>query len=106
MVNDIDIILVNNTTGKKYYPYTLDKLNPNALAVVNKENRVDNIEQIEIDNLEKGSYKLIVKGAKIISDIQEFTIVANNSIFNSGNIQTPKPSNLISFAKTIHISIL
>ncbi len=106
LVNDIDIILVNNTTGKKYYPYTLDKLNPNALAVANKENRVDNIEQIEIDNLEKGSYKLIVKGAKIISDIQEFTIVANNSIFNSGNIQTLKPSNLISFAKTIHSSIL
>jgi subtilisin family serine protease len=106
LVNDIDMTLVNRDTGKIYYPYTLDKYSPNAPAVTNKANKVDNIEQIEIDNLAGGNYQLVIKGSKIISPNQEFAVVSNSKIFAKGSIETLKPSKLINFAKTIYSEIL
>ena len=67
LVNDVDMKLVNVESGKIYYPYTLDKDNPDADAVKTKANRVDNIEQIEVYNLPQGSYELVVKGERIIA---------------------------------------
>ncbi len=87
LVNDIDMKLVNSESEKVYYPFTLDKDNPDALAVKTKVNRVDNIEQIEVGYLPAGSYKLVVTGHKIISNEQEFAISSNSSIFGKGNIE-------------------
>ncbi len=87
LVNDIDMKLVNTNSGKIYYPFTLDKNTPDALAVKTKVNRVDNIEQIEVNHLPAGSYKLVVTGHKIISNEQEFAISSNSSIFGKGSIE-------------------
>jgi len=106
LVNDIDMLLVNKTTGAVYYPYTLDKNNPNALAKSDKPNRVDNIEQIEISNLPKGSYQLQIIGYSIISDSQEFAVASNIALFGKNSIETLRPSQLRCFAKTIHKEIL
>ena len=106
LVNDLDMILVKDS-GEKYYPYTLNKNKPNALASTNKANRVDNIEQIEVANLPQGNYKLIVKGYKVISSTQEFAVVSNVAIFGANNsIETLRPSQLKNFAKTMHGGIL
>jgi len=106
LVNDIDMLLVNKTTGAVYYPYTLDKNNPNALAKANKPNRVDNIEQIEVSNLPQGSYQLQIIGHSIISDSQEFAVTSNIALFGANSIETLRPSQLRCFAKTIHNEIL
>ncbi|MCH9812968.1 MAG: S8 family serine peptidase [Epsilonproteobacteria bacterium] len=106
LVNDIDMVLINQTTGATYYPYTLDKNNPDVLAVSNKLNRVDNIEQIEVSYLPAGSYSLRIHGHKIISDSQEFAVASNLTIFGGNNIETLRESNLKSFAKKIHNEIL
>ncbi len=106
LVNDIDMKLVNKTTGKTYYPYSLNKNNPNANAISNKPNRVDNIEQIEVANLPKGNYELTIKGYKIISDTQEFAVASNVVLSGESGIATLRESKLKNFVKTIHDSIL
>jgi len=106
LVNDLDMILVNRDSGAKFYPYTLDKNNPSALAKTNKANRVDNIEQIEVSNLPQGNYQLIIKGYEIISKSQEFALASNVAIFGSNSIETLRPSQLKNFAKTMHGGIL
>ncbi len=106
LVNDIDIWLENSESGKKYYPFTLDKDNPKKLAISNKLNKVDNIEQILVENLPAGTYKFIVKGERIISDDQEYAIASNISISPVSNISTILPSNIENYAKIIQKSIL
>ncbi len=106
LVNDIDIWLEDMETEKKYYPFTLDKDNPEKLAVSNKLNKVDNIEQILVENLPAGKYKLVVKGERIISDDQEYAIASNISISKVSNISTVLPSKIENYAKVIQNSIL
>ena len=74
LVNDIDIKVVGN--GKVYYPYTLDKNHPDAPAVKIMPNHTDNSEQIEIKNMPKGRYTLIIKGTLITTDKQDFAIAS------------------------------
>jgi len=104
LVNDIDIVLVNKKTNKLYYPYTLDKDHPSRVAAQNKPNHVDNIEQIEVKNLPAGEYELVVKGTKIITDTQEYTIASNLPLFAQSNIETLRPSNIQNFARTMFLS--
>ncbi len=106
LVNDIDIWLENIESGKKYYPFTLDKDNPTKLATANKLNKVDNIEQVLVENLPAGIYKFIVKGERIISDDQEYAIASNISISPLSNISTILPSKIENYAKIIQKSIL
>ncbi len=106
LVNDLDLLLINKTTGAKYYPYRLDKNNPNALAKNDAPNRVDNIEQIEVSSLPAGEYKLVVKGYQVISSSQEFALTSNMAIFGENTLETLRPSKLKNFVKTIQKQIL
>ena len=106
LVNDLDLLLVNKDTGRKYFPYKLDKNNPNALATNNSANRVDNIEQIEVSSLPAGEYKLVVKGHEVISSSQEFAVTSNMAIFGKNTLETLRPSKLKNFVKTIQKQIL
>ncbi len=105
LVNDLDMLLENVKTGEKFYPYTLDKDHPSLNAVQTKPNHVDNIEQIEIKNLPAGKYRLTIKGTKVITDTQEFSLVSSLPIFEHSNIEILKPSNLHNFAHKIMMNI-
>jgi hypothetical protein len=105
LVNDLDMVLVSES-GKKYYPFTLNPANPTALAKSDRENHVDNVEQIRVANLSKGNYTLIVKGSVIVTQSQEFSIASNISIDKNSNINKLEPSKLKNFAKVIQASIL
>ncbi len=104
LVNDIDMWL-ENSAGKKFYPYTLDPKNPRALAVETKPNHVDNNEKIEVKNLPKGAYTLVVHGGLIITPSQEFAIASNVSISKESNLASMQASQLRNFAKVIQESI-
>ncbi len=106
LVNDIDMLLENVDTGVKYYPYTLDKNNPNKKAVQTKANHVDNIEQIEVKNMPAGTYKLAVNGTTITTKRQEFCLVSNQGVFKTSNISTLAPSEIQNFARKIFTSTL
>lgn len=60
IVNDLDLRVVEVSSGTVYYPWKLDISNPNANATKG-DNLVDNVEQVVIDNpVADGIYKLIV----------------------------------------------
>ncbi len=104
LVNDIDMWL-ENSAGEKFYPFTLDAHNPTALAVMTKQNHVDNNEQIEVKNLAKGNYTLVVNGGLIITPSQEFAVASNVSISKESNLATMQVSKLHNFAKVIQGAI-
>lgn len=105
LVNDLDMVLESVQTGKKYYPYTLDKNHPSRNAVQTKANHVDNIEQIEIKNLPAGKYKLSIAGTRIITDKQDYALTSSMTIFQNSNIEILRPSNIHNFARTIMMNI-
>jgi len=97
---------LENSTGKKFYPYTLNASNPTALAVSTKQNHVDNNEKIEVKNLPAGNYTLVVKGNVIVTDAQNYVVVSNVNISKDSHLDTIKPSKLHNFAKVMQNSLL
>ena len=75
LVNDIDIWIEKDE--KVYYPFSLDKNNPQNPATASGFNRIDNTEQIVIKNASPGIYKLFVKGYQIITDSQDYAIASS-----------------------------
>jgi hypothetical protein len=71
-VNDLDIKIVKD--GATILPWVLNPTLPNANATRGVDN-LNNIEQITLDNPDAGTYKIIVTGAKVPLDSQEFSVV-------------------------------
>lgn len=59
LVNDLDLRVINQTTGEVFLPWRLDPANP-AAAATRGDNRVDNVEQIVIPNPTAGNYTIRV----------------------------------------------
>ncbi len=76
IINDIDIYLKDEESGKIIYPYTLDEYDPNAPAKQNRANRRDPQEQIEF-NMTPGNYRLYIDGSRVLNDDQDFTMVSS-----------------------------
>jgi subtilisin family serine protease len=104
LVNDIDIYL-EDSSGERYYPFTLNPLKPKELARQDRANHIDNIEQIRVKNLKSGDYHLVIKGSVIVTPYQDFAVASNISITNDSNIDTVSPSKLQNFATVIKNSI-
>ncbi len=84
LVNDLDIWIEKD--GKRYYPFSLDGENPEKEATAKDFNRVDNIEQIVIENAEAGEYTVYVKAHKLETDTQKYVIVSNIFMENLSDI--------------------
>ncbi len=76
LINDIDMVLIDERTGDKIYPYTLSESAPDRNAVKTKENHVDPQEQISFP-LHVGTYTLEITGHKIAASGQDFTLVTS-----------------------------
>jgi len=75
LINDIDMVLIDESTGERVYPYTLNENSPTSNAVLTKENHVDPQEQISF-SLRPGNYTLELSGRKISAGGQDFTLVS------------------------------
>ncbi len=104
LVNDLDMVLIDEK-GKRYYPYTLNPLAPTELAKQDRENHIDNVEQIVANSLPKGNYRLIVKGSVVTTNQQDFALATNLPIDSKSNIATILPSKLKNFVKVIQSSL-
>jgi hypothetical protein len=70
LVNDIDIVLKNNSNNTVYLPWVLDVEHPGYPAT-RGNNNTDNVEQIYVDTLLPGSYVLEITGKGNI--LREYT---------------------------------
>jgi len=77
LVNDLDLQITDNSTGKVYYPWVLDPNNPDA-AATKGDNIRDNVEKVELnDSLIPGrQYTISVKGkASPVGGSQAFSLL-------------------------------
>jgi len=109
LVNDLNVYVKNKNTGKVYYPYSLNKDNPKALAYNDRENHVDNTEKVEMKNLPAGDYELVVEGDDLQTSSQDFAIVSSELMFKkSESVINSKPKvklEVNNFAKIMLESI-
>jgi hypothetical protein len=71
-VNDLDIKIIKD--GTTILPWILNPITPAANATRGID-RMNNIEQITIDNPTAGTYKIIVTGTRVPFNSQEFSVV-------------------------------
>lgn len=95
LVNDLDLRITNAKTGQVHYPWKLNINDPMAPAITG-DNKVDNVEQILIDALEAGTYKVEIshKGTLMNNDDhpvpapQKYAIIATG--YSKKVIDTPQ----------------
>ncbi|PAM91479.1 hypothetical protein B4N84_27920 [Flavobacterium sp. IR1] len=71
-VNDLDIKIVKD--GVTTLPWVLNPTTPNANAIRGVD-KMNNIEQITLDNPSMGIYKVIVSGTRVPLGTQQFSVV-------------------------------
>lgn len=97
LVNDLDLRVINQTTGQVYLPYKLDPANP-ANAATRGDNTVDNVEQIVIANPTAGNYTIRVshKGTALRpSGGQDYSVVVSAPIAGGLESMIINPSTVI-----------
>lgn len=111
IVNDLDLRVVEVSSGNVYYPWKLDVSNPNANATKG-DNTVDNVEQIIIDNpLANEIYRIEVSNKNTLVDqdgnasTQDFawiatgtkkaTLATGNSVLDEVKIYPTKTKDMI-----------
>lgn len=83
LVNDADIRLIS-PRGTTYYPWTLDPASPSSPAVRTVPNRLDNIEQVVVDNPESGTWRCELVGHSIPQGPQTVSIVGPQGMIERG----------------------
>lgn len=79
LVNDLDAVI--SGPGSVYYPYRLDPENPNQQATALQPNRVDNVEQIEIEDPVPGRYILTIGcNNALVNQSQYYSLLINGHI--------------------------
>ncbi len=79
LVNDLDLELVS-PSGARSFPWTLDPANPSANAARTQANRLDNLEQVRVDNPEPGLWTVRVKAFNVPEGPQPFSLVSSAPI--------------------------
>ena len=72
LVNDLDITIIKD--GVTTLPWILEAANPNGNAKRGVD-KLNNIEQITLDNPTAGTYKIVVTGTNIPLNTQDFAVV-------------------------------
>jgi hypothetical protein len=86
LVNDLDIRLLAQD-GTIYYPYSLDRSDPGAIARTDRPNRVDNVEVIEVRRPARSSevWKLEIRASQLKDSSQPFAVVVSGLAIKATN---------------------
>jgi hypothetical protein len=81
LVNDLDLV-VRHENGTVYYPWTLDAENPATHAVRTQADRLNNMEQVVIDQPEPGIYLVEIQGYNVPEGPQDFSVAGSPILVN------------------------
>lgn len=75
LVNDLDLVLIA-PNGTYFYPWTLNSSNPNASAVRNVSDHINNVEQVYVNSTEivLGTWKIRVSGTIAKGGYQNYSL--------------------------------
>lgn len=115
LVNDLDIRIIKSD-GTVYLPWKLELSIFTGFSPVKADNSVDNIERIDINNPETGSYQLVVTHKGTLSNInQDFSLILsgegitlslNENILSKSLKLYPNPSSNATFTIEFNNSYL
>ena len=97
LVNDLDLE-VYDPSNNRHYPWTLNPTNPSAVAVRTAPNRLDNIEQVKVDNPVAGQWRIVINGYNVPEGPQSYSICASSQMIPVGfRVRFPEglPSQLL-----------
>lgn len=75
LINDLDLV-VRDPSGVQHFPWTLDPANPSVPAVQNQADRVNNIEQVQVNSPAAGAWRVEVQGFSMALAQQVFSLAA------------------------------
>jgi len=81
LVNDLDL-RVFDSSGTRYFPWTLDQYNPSAPAVRTQSDHVNNIEQVVVNNPPAGTYRVEVHGVCVPQGPQAFSLCGSPQLLD------------------------
>ncbi|PWA07153.1 S8 family serine peptidase [Flavobacterium psychrotolerans] len=115
LINNLDLKIIKD--GEVFYPWKLNPDDPSAAATRDSDNEVDNIEKVQIDNAQPGTYTIQVthKGT-LKGDLQSYSLIAsgtsgltlssNKFDFDNNIVLYPNPvSNILNFSVPRNIPI-
>lgn len=79
LTNDLDLLLIDEQSSKTYLPWVLSSfpdLDSLSSRAVRKRDTLNNVEQISIENVHTGNYKIIVQANNIINS-QQYCLAYN-----------------------------
>ncbi|TVQ62509.1 MAG: hypothetical protein EA378_04020 [Phycisphaerales bacterium] len=79
LVNDLDLVVID-PAGNRHYPWTVNPASPGSPAVRNTVDRLNNIEQVTVDNPIPGTWRVEVLGHAVPEGPQTFAIGATNAL--------------------------
>ncbi len=82
LVNDLDLYVVA-PDGTRHFPWTLDHKDPDAGASQDREDHLNNIEQVQVSNPMSGTWRVAVVGSSVAAGPQEFAITSSHPL-NAG----------------------
>jgi PGF-pre-PGF domain-containing protein len=92
LVNDLDLI-VTNSSGDRFYPWTLDKDNPGAAAVRSQKDNINNVEQVYVSNPSAGIWTVVVNATSLPEPIETFSLVSSNDLADLPNVTLIEPED-------------
>jgi hypothetical protein len=97
LVNDLDVRLVETFSSATYEPWILDPANPSDAATTG-DNVRDNVEQIHVDNLPVGSYRVDVshKSSLSPSGEQDYSLVSTEALAD-----TPPGTGIVTIVEDV-----
>ncbi len=78
LVNDLDLV-VTDPSGNRVFPWTIDPANPGAPATRSGEDRVNNMEQVSVENPMPGAWRVQIVGHSVPVGPQAYALVASPS---------------------------
>lgn len=76
LINDLDLVVYDNNSVR-VFPWTLDPNNPSFAATQNKEDHLNNVEQVFKGNNSVGIWTIIVNATNLTS-AQNFSLILDN----------------------------
>ncbi len=91
LVNDLDLV-VKNSTGHRFYPWTLDWAGRKETARRDREDHTNNVEQVRVP---PGDYNITVEGYNIPEPDQNYTLLidSNMTVESAPEITVESPLN-------------
>jgi len=77
LINDLDLV-VTAPDGTRHYPWTLNPAAPSAAAERDQADRINNLEQVEVDAPIEGTWEVSIVGHIVRDGPQLFSVVADN----------------------------